>query len=530
MKNSKHRDSYAYCIGNILRYFPTSPLHWKEHIQFMTILRQTNVLKKNFRFLLMKSVLIRPILINYLSFSRLLLQNNGLKGVTRFQKALRFILKRVGDNIDSGFIWNEYLKLLISIAKNAPNKLHFSNCEKWSNYYQGQISTAFHQCLETPHTELDTTFRLFLYNHKTPNQYQGRRSVKAIRRYFKARNESNRRRFIYAERTLYKIPFSGVRAELSCNRTKAIWRSIFGYERLRMSQMTFFTKSLRLNLAYEQALIVLYRNPGFWLKYATYLSTKKNKTECLKTLDRSAEACPHAISIRVMQAEILEQVGQNLNAKKLYQRYLLRVETTNDYYNKTNSSILIVNFMLFLRRTQSLLKARQLFLRMKKYNFCTWRVFLFSAMMEWRSSNSRDLRCRIVRNIFDKGLERFSEVPRYISAYVAWRVGIGDERNAEALIKKILQKNPLSRKCIMWRQCRDFFVSKGDFLADLRVKRQIAQSLLVSYSLSDTASLLIKVFLKKCQKKNKSKTHNYGSVTERCENELNISNFFHRLI
>merc|ERR1712224_412379 len=111
---SKHKGLYGICVKNVLKFFPTSIVHLKELLNISSDCIESY--KQIFRLLLSKPVLSISLWREFLSFT----QNtyNEKENVFRLEKAYKYTLTRLGEDIDSGGIWIDYLHFLISIFRS----------------------------------------------------------------------------------------------------------------------------------------------------------------------------------------------------------------------------------------------------------------------------------------------------------------------------------------------------------------------------------------------------------------------------
>jgi hypothetical protein len=94
--------------------------------------------------------------------------------------------------------------------------------------------------------------------------------------------------------------------------------------------------------------------------------------------------------------------------------------------------------------------------------------------MEWRSNEMGDSTLKVVKKIFDKGLEKFFLEPGYVEAYSSWLLGIGDENEVRHLFEKILDR-PVPDKNIngLWELFLNFEASRGDLGASQTIERRM---------------------------------------------------------
>lgn len=104
-------------------------------------------------------------------------------------------------------------------------------------------------------------------------------------------------------------------------------------------------------------------------------------------------------------------------------------------------------------------------------------MFVASALMEWRAQDMGDNTSKVVRNIFEKGLELFLSEPGYVEAYSQWLVGIGDEASARSLFERALERPDPRQALALWGLYLDFESGRGDLAACLEVESRMLEAL-----------------------------------------------------
>eukprot|EP00746_Dinoflagellata_sp_MGD_P159297 gnl/MRDRNA2_/MRDRNA2_86671_c1_seq1.p1 gnl/MRDRNA2_/MRDRNA2_86671_c1~~gnl/MRDRNA2_/MRDRNA2_86671_c1_seq1.p1 ORF type:complete len:126 (-),score=3.68 gnl/MRDRNA2_/MRDRNA2_86671_c1_seq1:28-405(-) len=111
-------------------------------------------------------------------------------------------------------------------------------------------------------------------------------------------------------------------------------------------------------------------------------------------------------------------------------------------------------------------------------------------MMEWRSILPIRSKQRIVRNIFEKGLDRFSNEAHYLNAYISWLIAIGEECSAKSLFERTLQQRSPFKSYVVWGKYLGFLASRGDMLSYFIAEQRMIKALLSSRRVVNMALFL----------------------------------------
>jgi cleavage stimulation factor subunit 3 len=464
-------DLFRLSVEDLINCFPTSIQHWRELIQFEIKMGKIEQAKELFRRALSMPILFVPLWQDYISFIRIIHRVKEAQVQTELKKAFEFTLNKIGQDINSGPLWVEYLNMLM-IEKRDLNR---------KTSVETNISTTFilsnlRNCLTSPHSGLEESMRLC---QELATQFDTLSlDPDLISKYNVAREQYEKRRFTYASANL-EVMATPIHINQPENQNQyAIWRNIIEYERSNPQHLTSNELATRVHLAFEQALIPLYRQSDLWLTYAQHVSSSvsdlNGNRAAIQVIERAKEACPQNSAVHFMQIELLERVGDKKEAKEMYERLCTAMESGDDVFGRAQGSLIWIHYMHFLRRLEEPIKSRELFLRAKKWKGCTWQVYVASALMEWRSNEMGDSTLKMVKKIFDKGLEKFSLEPGYVEAYSSWLLGIGDENEVRHLFEKILDR-PVPDKNIngLWELFLNFEASRGDLGASQTIERRM---------------------------------------------------------
>jgi cleavage stimulation factor subunit 3 len=488
---------YRTTLKDLLQNFPTSVQYWKELIQFEIKQGRTERVKDLFRHCLSKPLFYVPLWNDYLSFIRGSSISKHTENANDLNRAFHFTIRKIGLDMNSGPLWIEYLNMLLPP--------HIGILEKNQEYsakdYYGSVREIFHSCLTTPHSDLSKAIILFeqfetrLNPQKTINSeiIALAHSVEEIYR---------ERKLIYGKTDLKILAVPPLNEDSELQDQYSIWKSILTYERSNPQRLEPTKLAERVNFAFEQALIPLYHYPDIWLQYAQFVSRVTPCQTCIKealyVLDRAVQACPNTTAIRFMQTELLEQAGDKVGTKKIYERLCAEIESGYDDLGPEQGSLVWIYYMYFLRRVEEPIRSRELFLRAKNWKKCSWQIYVASAMMEWHFHKTLDVSKKIAKKIFEKGLEKFYSESDFINAYLIWLIGLGDKEGVRSLFERTLNmiKDATEIKKL-WILYLDFEASQGDLGACLSVQHRMIDMLSKIDHETDVATLRISIFMRR---------------------------------
>eukprot|EP00747_Dinoflagellata_sp_TGD_P158822 gnl/TRDRNA2_/TRDRNA2_177843_c0_seq2.p1 gnl/TRDRNA2_/TRDRNA2_177843_c0~~gnl/TRDRNA2_/TRDRNA2_177843_c0_seq2.p1 ORF type:complete len:649 (+),score=-34.57 gnl/TRDRNA2_/TRDRNA2_177843_c0_seq2:11-1957(+) len=512
---------YRVTLEDLLRNFPTSVIHWRELIKYQIDHGETEQVKDLFREVLSMPLLRVSIWQDYIRYTDTPQKDNENERLSELKKSIEFSLVRLAQDIDSGPIWVSYIKLLISLNNNNISDEKSSKKKvSSSKWFESQVQEVFQKCLTIPHSGLDEAFELLKkienmgYNLNSEHSGTNKKvNDKLIYKFYETKEKYNQRRTIYKNASLEHLPLPFFTENLEIYELKETWRQIIEYERSSMIEKTQDGDTSRLELAYEQALIPLYRQPELWLEYTNftsdYYSTKSDNEKIQSVLERAAQACPHTAAISLMQAVELEKVNNNVKVNEFYDRLCKDLESGNDRFGNSQGSLLWIQYMLFLRRSGELVKSREIFLRAKNWKGCTWQVYVASAMMEWHSSEIYEIRSKIVINIFERGMNVFYSELGYVKAYVTWLLNLGKKNEIDALFERVLAKPTNQKSQPIWELYLDTITRCGNLADSLAVEQRMFEELITTHTETEMVSLRINSFIRRLRLSGINPYHKY---------------------
>ncbi|KAF8173783.1 hypothetical protein K438DRAFT_1610401 [Mycena galopus ATCC 62051] len=438
------------------------------------------------------------------------------------RKAYDFALAHVGQDRDSGSIWEEYIQFL--------------NSAESSNTWETQqkmdaLRKVYHRAVQIPldnveqlWTQLEAfemglnkiTAKKFM-SELSPAHMQARTVLRQLNIHLQGlgNNNNNTGIFLPAPAT-----FSAQERQL-IGRWKAYlkWEEGNPLEIEEKDRATFIS---RVEKVYRKAVIRMRYYPEIWfMAYSWTVSVGKND-DATSLLKAGLEANPESFALTYAYAELLEKTELKKDQRDfapvhgVYERFfgVLRAnlarltadvapaadapaEETNKGIKEENANGSIealtsskrsqeelverkkqysnawINYMRFARRTQGQTAARESFSKARKDEYVGWEVYEAAAMTEYRC-NAEDGRL-VASRIFENGMKKFGTDVAYVLAHLSFLLTINDENNARSVFERVIGTfTPQEAKPIWERWSRSQY-QYDDLEAVLELERRMAE-------------------------------------------------------
>lgn len=101
--------------------------------------------------------------------------------------------------------------------------------------------------------------------------------------------------------------------------------------------------------------------------------------------------------------------------------------------------------MNFVRRTEGIRAARQIFQRARNDDRCRFHIYIAGALMEFHCSKDSS----VAQKIFDHGLKQYGNIPEFATAYVDFLTHVNDDNNTRVVIERLLESSEISTELRM---------------------------------------------------------------------------------
>ncbi|CAF2143536.1 unnamed protein product [Rotaria magnacalcarata] len=461
---------------SLVTQFPTCGKFWKLYIESEMKGRNYEKVEKLFQRCLIKvlNIDLWKCYLNYVRDTKGKLSSFREKMV----QAYDFALEKIGMDVYSYTIWNDYITFLKSVEAVGS----FDENKKIT-----AVRKVYQKGIMTPMTNVELLWKDYCTYEMGINPILAKKIIEERSREF-----SNVKRVTKEFETLARaidrnIPCVPPSVPQSADEIKQVtaWRKFIFWERsnpLKTEDPLLVAR--RVVLAYEQCLLCLGFHSDLWYEACAFLEqtsreysdkgdthlTKRFLDDAAILYERSVQTYMRSnMLIHFAYADFEEQRLNVDKARSIYNR-LLDVNEAN----LKDPTLAYIQAMRFERRTEGIKAARALFKRAREDTRTNHQVYVAAALMEYYCSKDNN----IAFNIFNLGLKKFGQNLDYILAYIDYMTHLNEDHNARVLFERILSPNNSITKQsqpAIWHEFLRFESQVGDLPSIKKVeKRRLA--------------------------------------------------------
>ncbi|CAD7699774.1 unnamed protein product [Ostreobium quekettii] len=477
----------------LLAVFPTAAGYWKAYAEAAMAVNEHGRVKSIFSQCLLNCLNV-DLWTTYLRFIKKVNQQkasaNGVKEFKEVREAYEFTLDRVGQDINSGPVWQEYINFLQSPKPGTPAYKALFADEGIAGQEEAHRVTVlrrqYQRAVAVPTHRLDTIWKAYENFEKTgTSKTLGRNLLDEHRsRYMSARRVYNERksRLEGIRHTALAVPpgEGGPQQQEQIG----LWLKYLEFEKSNPQRLDQPSLVARVSLAYDQALMCLVHHPEIWNDYARFHIAGGGTLSAVKVLDRARTCLPNCLMLHFALADVEESEGHIEKAKDVYEELVRCLEGMEEKEEGSRSkdrlagvdlsdqaALIWITYMRFLRRAETQKTSRELFIRATKSGSCPWEVYVAGAMLEWRSKEQD-----VVVRIFEKGMRKHLGNPDFVLQYINFLLGINDLENTRAVFERALMLEPCQKSQAMWEKYIQVLYEVGDitFARDVEERKRAA--------------------------------------------------------
>ncbi|DBA97394.1 hypothetical protein WJX77_004704 [Trebouxia sp. C0004] len=484
-----------------LSKFPSAALHWKAYAELAMAVNSPEV-----RSIFSRSLLNCPsveLWSTYLAFIKRVNQSKGDAGMLETRKAYEYALDRIGLDLHSAGLWREYINYMQLPRPNTPayRALWASGAAPGQEDSQRimTLRQAYQRAIQIPCTALDQVWRAYeVFEQQGSSRALSRRVLEQQRpRYQAARTALGPRTRLQEALNPVALAFTPGAGGFEQQQQLADWKAYLAWECSNPQKLAGPELTLRVNLAYDQALMSLRLYPDVWLEHADWHMQGETSSPhlALQTLKKARQVLPSCLLLHFAAADLQEAGGDIDASRQVYQELLPSLvpdephATPPPQMSAESTTCAWVQCLRFVRRAQSLKDARQTFLKASKVPDIGWQVFEASAMMEWHHDNSN---VKVPKNIWELGAKRFMAEPGFVLAYIRFQLGLGDTANSRATFERALTVTPVEHSQPLWDGYLRFESQHGSPEAVAKVEQRRREALSAFSGSDHLHCLLIK--------------------------------------
>ncbi|XP_049793735.1 protein suppressor of forked [Schistocerca nitens] len=467
--------------------FPSAGRYWKIYIEQEMKARNYEKVEKLFQRCLMK-VLNIELWKLYLSYVKET-KNTLPTYKEKMAQAYDFALEKIGMDIQSYSIWNDYVNFLKSV-------------EAVGSYAENQKISAVRKVYQrgviNPMVNIEQLWKDYINFEQNINPIIAEKmSMERSRDYMNARRVA--KEFEAVTRGLNRnspsIPPMGHPEEL---KQVDLWKKYIAWEKsnpLRTEDTTLITR--RVMFAFEQCLLCLGHHPDIWYEAAQFLEqsskllTEKGDVTAAKLFSDEAAAVYERATASLLKKNMLLYFAYadfeegRLKYEKVHQIYGRFLEIPD-----IDPTLAYVQYMKFARRAEGIKSARTVFKRAREDSRSRFHVFVAAALMEYYCSKDKNIAFRI----FELGLKKFSDNPDYILCYIDYLSHLNEDNNTRVLFERVLSSGSLEpeKSVEIWNRFLEFESNIGDLASIVKVekRRSAVLSQIKEFQGKETAQLV----------------------------------------
>ncbi|XP_063217787.1 protein suppressor of forked [Bacillus rossius redtenbacheri] len=447
--------------------FPSTGRYWKIYIEQEMKTRHFEKVEKLFQRCLMKVLNIElwKLYLTYVKETKSILPSYKEK----MAQAYDFALEKIGMDIQSYSIWNDYVNFLKGV-------------EAIGSYAENQKISAVRKVYQrgviNPMVNIEQFWKDYMNFEQNINPIIAEKmAMERSRDYMNARRVAKEFEAVTRglNRNAPSTPPTGHMEEL---KQVDLWKKYIAWEKsnpLRTEDTTLITR--RVMFAYEQCLLCLGHHPDIWYEAAQFLEqsskllTEKGDVNAAKLFSDEA-------------ATIYERATASLLSKNmlLYFAYAdfeegrLKYEKVHQIYSRfldipdIDPTLAYVQYMKFARRAEGIKAARTVFKRAREDVRSKYHVFVAAALMEYYCSKDKNIAFRI----FELGLKKFSDNPDYILCYIDYLSHLNEDNNTRVLFERVLSSGNLEpeKSVEIWNRFLEFESNIGDLASIVKVEKR----------------------------------------------------------
>ncbi|KAL1924490.1 uncharacterized protein VTP21DRAFT_4144 [Calcarisporiella thermophila] len=512
-----------------LKQFPTSSRHWINYVEFELKNEEFERVESIFARCL-KTVLSVDLWRYYINYIRRI--NGAEKGSTGMtpearttvDKAYELVINKVGMDREAGSIWSDYL-LFIKSGETQNTWEEQRKMDKLRQIYQRAI------CI--PLNNVEVLWKEYDQFENSLNKITAKKFLAEKSSYYMtARTVLREMRIVSEGLVRGGLPRPPQWTEKEIIQLE-IWKRYIAWERSNPLQLEDSNMLAdRVNYAYHQALLHMRYYPELWYDFARYRIEHNQVEQAALLLKDGMEVLPTSYLLHFAYVEIeesrshitechtafesilnnltkvIEEVKSNTEAElKALEAQLAEAEKESDEKNMEldgemrerlrekerekdvgrsaieerqkeqidalarGCSLVWIMYMNFAKRAEGITGARQVFRKARKFEHCTYHVFLASALMEYFCSKDRT----VAGKIFEFGLKSFSDDPDYAAHYLEFLLMLNDSNNARALFERVLVNIPSEKARILWDRLMEYENRYGELVSIQTLDRRRAE-------------------------------------------------------
>ncbi|RWS21643.1 cleavage stimulation factor subunit 3-like protein, partial [Leptotrombidium deliense] len=314
----------------------------------------------------------------------------------KMAQAYDFALDKIGSDIHSYPIWNDYVMFL-------------KNVDAVGSFAENQKITAVRRCYQrgvvNPMINIENFWKDYISYEQGINQIIAEKMIAdRSRDYMNARRVAKEYEAVTKglNRNAPSLPPSSRPEDL---KQVSLWKKYIAWEKsnpLRTEDEAIIVK--RVTFGYEQCLLCLGHYPDVWYEFCAYLEensrlmNEKGDINQCKALQEevtgvyeraTSTLLKHSILIHFAFADFEESRNRKEKVAEIYNKLLDAKDSNID------PTLVYIQYMKFARRSEGIKAARNVFKRAREDPRSGSQIYTCSALMEYNCSKDTNVTCKI---------------------------------------------------------------------------------------------------------------------------------------
>ncbi|KDR71055.1 hypothetical protein GALMADRAFT_254221 [Galerina marginata CBS 339.88] len=511
----------------LLKQYPNNATAQIHYITHFTNEQATDKVEELFKKFLVRSPCVE-LWAFYLTYVRRL--NSGPSQRDPIRMSYEFALNHVGQDKDSGQLWNDYIQFLQ--AGEAATT--------WDQQQKmDSLRKIYHRAVQIP---LDNVERLWQeletfetgLNRITAKKFMADLSPAHMQARTVLRQLINHIASLYPPSSPEIYLPSLPRFDASERALVGKWKAYLKWEEsnpLELDEKDKGTLITRIQGVYRKAVIRMRYYTEIWFMAYTWTNSVGKHDEATSIIKAGLEANPSSFLLTFAYAEALEIKKDIAEVHATYEKFLGILRTNLENLERTtgsanssfssNGSQPIVNnngngngavgasaaadvgssfnsqsseerratmptelqkhrteyglawimYMRFGMRAEGVKGSRSIFGKARRDRWAPWEIYEAAALMEYHCSNDNGIASRI----FEKGMDSFGDEIEYVVRYLGFLISINDQNNARALFERVIPTFPPERARPLWERWARYEYQYGDLEAALKLEKRMAE-------------------------------------------------------
>lgn len=459
VKNKGNLEEVRAAFERMVAMFPTSAETWIDYIGIELENDEFHNVEQLFSRCLTKVPNVK-LWEFYLGYVRRMnnISIDGDKARTTISQAYEFILERIGIDVESGPIWNQYLEFI----RGKDTSTTWEEQQKMD-----LLRKTYRRAIVIPLKNLETLWQTYNTFENNLNKTTARKFInEKSGSYMNARGALRELQNI--TRGISRDTTPNPRKWTAAEQTEADqWMKWVEWEKINPLGLENANElRARVKFAYSQAMMSLRYFPEVFFSAANYAVQQDAVDDTIEYLNTGIQANPTSFLLSLKLAEVYESQHKINELKATFEvliknlkteraRLTRRLEEEEDdetqniksqkelESNARDVTIAYTHYMKAMERAQGIKEARRIFGEARKLAYSTFHIYVASARMEYHSNKEPV----VASKIFEVGLKRFGDNPEFVKIYFDFLVLINDETNARALFEKsVVKMDPVTAK------------------------------------------------------------------------------------